>query len=320
MLSKKVFLALFVLSVVFLAGCTGGGNTSGTKTPFCGGFDAVDMKFVEGYPPSEVFDNRQYPFDVTLRLFNKGEYDIPSGQAKIELSGISNIDFGGPSYSKIINEPIVGTRKDQNGNCVSGTPSLITFGDPEERFNYKHILPGNTEFTVRADLCFKYATQSSVQFCVQKDLEVPRFGQEPPCKVNDVKPVSSSGAPVQVENFKQNLGGDKKLTFSFDVVHKGVGLVHSGQLCDSSFQALNKVHVKVSSSVGVISCSGLSGRNEGYVLLIDENKQNKRPVNCIMDISSLGVNDKIFETPVNIELEYNYKQHDDVNVLVKHLG
>ncbi len=320
MSEKRVFLALFVLLVVFIAGCTGGGDTKTTKTPFCGGVDGIEMKFVEGSPPVEVFDNNQYPFDVTLRLFNKGENNVAPTDSRIELSGISDVDFGGPSYLKIINEPIIGTHKDQEGNCADGDPVLVSFGGPgENAFKYKHSLPGNTQFSLRADLCYRYKTNSTVQFCVQKQL--PRFGQEPTCKVNGLKTVSNSGAPLHIENFKQAPGGENKIVFSFEIVHKGAGAIHSGNLCDTSFQARNRVHAKISSRIGAVACTSLSGGSEGDIVLIENEKSlNKRPVNCIMDISGIPATDREFETPLNIELGYNYKQHDDVNILVKHLG
>ncbi|MBI2133239.1 hypothetical protein HYU11_01005 [Candidatus Woesearchaeota archaeon] len=317
---KRVYVLLLVL-VVFLAGCTRT-TPANSGTPFCGGIDGIEMKFVEGSPPQEVFDNSQFPFDMTLRLFNKGEHNVLPGEAKIELSGISSIDFGGPPYTKIIAEPITGKHKDQNGNCVDGDPILVTFGGPgEEAFKYKHSLPGNTKFSLRADLCYSYSTNSTVQFCIQREL--PRFNQEPTCKVTDTKPVSNSGAPLHIENFKQSPGGEYKIAFSFDVVRKGTGAVHSGTLCDSSFQARNKVHVKVFSRVGAISCTSLRGGNEGDILLTDNDKSsktlNRRNMNCILDTTGIR-GEREFETPVNIELSYNYKQHEDIDILVKHLG
>jgi len=312
MIHKKVWLVFFVVAVVILAGC-GPKNPSSSTTPFCGGFDGIEMNFMEGSPPTEVFDNGQFPFDVTLRLLNKGEHAVGASEARIELSGINSVDFGGPAYTKVVNENIVGTRKDQDGKCVNGDPILVSFGGAgEEQFKYKNSLPGNTQFLLRADICYRYNSNSTVQFCVQKEL--PRFGQEPTCKVDELKTVSNSGSPLHIENFKQNPAGEGKIGFSFDIVHKGTGSVHYGTLCDSSFQARNKVRVKVDSRIGRVSCSPLGGGSEGVIMITE----NKRPVSCVMDVS--GASGREFETPVNIEMDFNYKQHEDINILVKHLG
>ncbi len=310
---KRVHLVFAILALIIIAGCSGQTPTP-AKDTFCGGIDGIEMQFIEGSPPSEVFDNNQFPFDVSLRLLNKGEHTVNINDARIELSGISSAEFGGPSYTKVVSERIIGKHKDQNGNCVDGDPVLVTFGGPgEQPFKHKFSLPGNTPYPLRADLCYKYSTNSTVQFCVQKEL--PRFGQEPTCKVSEEKKVSNSGSPIHLENFKQNPGGERKIAFAFDIVHKGTGAIHSGELCDTSFQNRNKVHVKVTSRVGSISCSSLNGGNEGDVMVIE----NKRVINCIMDTSAAG-NEREFETPVNIELSFNYKQHVNADILVKHLS
>ncbi len=312
MKSKQVLPFLVVLAAVVLAGCTTTKPGTGGN-PFCGGIDGIEMKFVEGGPPAEVFDNNQFPFEVTLRLLNKGEFTVQPSDTKIELSGISQSDFGGPSYSKIVAEAVPSRQKDQDGKCTEGSPIHVSFGvSPDEPFKYKHSLPGNTPFTLRADICYRYKTSATTQFCVDKLL--PRFDREPTCKIDEAKTVSNSGSPVQVANFKQDPGGENKLTFSFDVVHKGTGAVHAGALCDTAFQNKNKVHVKVSASVGAITCSTLGGTNEGDVVLTE----NKRPVTCSMNTASVS-GQREFQTPISIELSYNYKQHEDTAILVKHL-
>ena len=297
MIQKKAYLVLTLAIIVLLAGCTGGGTNPGKESPFCGGIEGVELEFLEGSPPTEVFDNNQFPFDVTLRLLNKGEHSIAPEEARVELSGISSVDFGGPSYSKIITTEIQGTHKDSNGDCSPGNPETLSFGSGEEPFRYMHSLPGNTLFTLRADLCYKYRGNATVQFCVQK--EAPRFGQDPTCKVDDVKTLSNSGGPLQIENFKQTQGGGSRIAFSFDILHQGTGAVHSGALCDNSFQSKNKVHVKVYTRGGNAICSTLNGASEGDVILIE----NKRTINCQLDTSQTPGN-REFETPLNIELVY----------------
>ncbi|MBI4438528.1 hypothetical protein HY640_01190 [Candidatus Woesearchaeota archaeon] len=311
-MKRRVALVFFLAASVFIAGCAQGPNNVKT-TPFCGGLDGVEVKFVEGSPPLEVFDGNQFPFDVSLRLLNKGEQDIEVSQSKVELSGISNVDFGGPVYVKVVSERIPGKSKDQEGNCREANPVIVSFGSSgEEPFRYRQVLPGNTQFPLRVDVCYSYRTRASAQFCVQREL--PRFGQEPTCKVDEVKAVSNSGSPLHVENFRQSPGGQSKIAFSFDLVHKGTGAIHSGDLCDSRFQNRNRVRVRVTSNVGRITCTSLGGGNEGDVTLTE----NKKFVSCFMDAS--GVSGREFETPLSIELFFNYKQHEDTTILVKSAG
>jgi hypothetical protein len=314
MISKRVIMLL--VFAMFVAGCASNGPTSGT-TPYCDGIDALQLDFQEGSPPTEVLDNNQYPFDVTLRLLNKGEYNIEPQDARIELSGISSVDFGGPAYQKNVADRIPGKQKDQDGKCPEASPQTVSFGSlSETQFKYSRTIPGNTQFTVRADLCYKYKSFAAIQFCVQKEL--PRFGLEPICKVTETKKVSNSASPVHIENFKQ-YPGQNKVAFNFDIVHKGTGSIHAGTLCNTEFTNRNKVRVKVTSAVGALQCSTLNGANEGDVILNDDGKALVRTVNCVMVLDSVS-DSKAFETPLNVELQYNYKQHKDTNILVKHLG
>ncbi|MBI3033611.1 hypothetical protein HYY72_00430 [Candidatus Woesearchaeota archaeon] len=307
---KLTYSAFIVLGAIILAGCA---PKTPTQTTFCAGTDGIEMNFVEGSPPSEVFDNNNYKFPVELNLVNKGEYTVQPNEAKIELSGISSIDFGGPSYSKFNREQVSGKHKEDTGICSSGGSTIVTFGESgEEQFAYKNAVPGPLQFKVRADLCYKYKTNAVVQFCVQKEL--PRFGQEPICKVNEAKQASNSGSPIQIENFNQK-PGERKIQFFFDVVHKGKGSIHTGDLCNPDADTFNKnkVRVKVRTQAGPITCSTLGGA-EGIVTMVD----NKRTVNCVLDTTA--ITDKTSETPMFIDLEFNYKIHQDAPITVKHLG
>jgi len=305
---KQAVLVLLISLTVLIAGCTGQGGTSTTRTsPFVGGTEGIQLDFVEGSPPLEVGDGGQYPFDITLRLLNKGETDVDPGNVLLSLQNIDPSEWGG-EYTKPAPEQLVGTHKDMEGNVLPGTTAYATFSG----FNYNKRLLGNTQFTVRADMCYGYRTQATTMLCVKKDLNKP--SGEAICKVTESKQIFSSGSPIQIEDFKQSPAGNDKLSFSFTVAHKGTGAVYgfASPACDESFSNKNKVRITVDTGMGSGAvCSGLTGGSTGEVLLPD----GKRPIVCTQDTSGATT---IFEKPITITVEFDYKQHKDVTLLVKH--
>ncbi|PIY60382.1 hypothetical protein COY95_02055, partial [Candidatus Woesearchaeota archaeon CG_4_10_14_0_8_um_filter_47_5] len=78
-----------------LGGCNPDGNktTSSYRTPFLGGTTGLTLAFQEGYPPEEVYDNGNFPFDVTIQIKNEGEHTILPGEYEVTISGIDPAVF-----------------------------------------------------------------------------------------------------------------------------------------------------------------------------------------------------------------------------------
>ncbi|MCP3681171.1 MAG: hypothetical protein GY861_00635 [bacterium] len=302
---RNLIIVFIACLVVLLSGCTPDDPIS--TDPFLGGSDGISMEFVDGSPPPEIYDNGQFPFDVTLRLENKGEADVASGSYKIELSGISSRDFGGPSYTKVPTETLIAAYKDQQGNRIDGAVRYVTFDTPA--FSYKDAVVGDTDFTLWADICYKYKTTATTQLCVKED--VLGVSEDNVCEIKGPKRVFNSGSPVQVSSFNQNPGGKDKLAFTFEVAHAGSGAIHGGTLCDMSLTNKNKVTVKVSSSAGQIKCAGLNGGSSGEVTLYE----GRRAISCTQTLSQ---GRDSYETPLTIDLSFNYKENENIPIRVKH--
>jgi len=86
----------------------------------------------------------------------------------------------------------------------------------------------------------------------------------------------------------------------------------TGSDCSTELGIKNKVHVSVDTGLPGLKCTGLEGGEiEGETTLFT----GKRKVNCIQDIDGI-VGD--FEKKVNILLAYDYKDHKERKILVKH--
>ena len=134
------------------------------------------------------------------------------------------------------------------------------------------------------------------------------------CEVDESKPVASSSAPVQVENFEQEVAGNRKIKFSFDVVQRTSGLVSKlGSSCSSELGEEDKVWVEITTGLAGLKCSGIEEGTDttGETTLY----AGKRKIICTQDVEGVSGD---FEKKVNIVLTYDYKEHKERTILVKH--
>ena len=331
---EMLFLPL-VLLVIALAGCDGGNNT--------GKADGVAISFIQDAPPAVVYDNSQFLFDVAVKIENKGESAIPPGHLKVELSGISKDDFGGTGYRGFNENELRKTYTDSSGTVVAGDTDYIYLRE----FNYNKNIRGNEiPFVIRADVCYHYQTVAIAKICVKKQFSAP--GEVMVCNVNEAKAVDVSSAPVTVTNFREMPGGSKdgktRISFSFDIETAGKGTAYkhycggksspSNSICagypantdtlclaqitspTERMQQTNRINVWVDTGIsGKLDCSGLTleaGRRGDIQLY-----QGKRTITCIQDITD---EERAYERPVTIQLEYDYDDFIEAPVVVKHVG
>src|SRR3989344_18085 len=264
-MDKRFMLIALSLSLLLLiSACKQGGTAAGAPTtPFLGGTSGLVIDFEEGNPPEEVTDKDSFPFNVIVKLRNDGEDDVEATEVRVSLTGINPADFQ-TEFGKLKELPsgdkLLGKKKDSEGNVIEGTTSSVTFPNQADAtgstFKYKEELSGNQEFTFRADVCYLYQTKAVATICALKNLITVK--ENALCDPSENKPVYSSSAPVQVANFKQGVAGENKITFSFDIVHSGNGLVFNladgnNPVCPTGFtdriQKENRVKVTVATGI-----------------------------------------------------------------------
>ncbi|MBS3098215.1 hypothetical protein J4209_05465 [Candidatus Woesearchaeota archaeon] len=308
---KKYLVAISLIGLFFFAvGCNEQTTDSKDETPFVGGTAGLLIDFVEDSPPAEVTDGGNFPFDVVVKLENDGEHFVAKEDVVLKITGIDPAEFGrtASDLTKNPDEDLEETKKDAEGNIIDGTITFVEF----QNFNYLNNLSGNTPFTFKVDVCYKYGTTVNAKLCVLKDLLKPE--ESDVCKVNEAKTAYNSGAPVQITSFEEMVRGSDKVAFSFKIEHKGNGEIFKEDTdCDSGIRTdEDKVFVNVNTNMTGLSCSGLSNGTSGYVNLYS----NDRTIICTQDLSDVTTD---FEKVAVIELVYDYQEDKQKEVLVKHL-
>ena len=317
---KKILVILAIIMMILVGGCKSDKDTGGGSKAFVGGDTAIEMEFIDGAPPDEVYDNGQYPFSVAIKIENVGEEDIDVNQGYIKITGINPTDFGKSSVDMTQDFPddLDGVKKNVDGSTLSGGVGIAEFND----LNYEPDVAGDFEGPrIRAEACFDYKTRASSNICVKEDL-LTNEGSESICELSEDKDVENSGGPIQVTSVTEQPMGSDKIHVSFVVDH--VGDVNDrffkvSTECDDKPTNSDryKVFVDVTSDINGVTaeCSGLqdasSDKSSGYITLFDK---EPRTVICSFDVSGASGE---FEDLFTVELSYRYMQFIEKNILVK---
>jgi hypothetical protein len=305
-------IAILVLAF-FVVGCQAGTKKQvALEAPFIGGSQGLALDFQN--LRKEIFDGGSDPFEVLVKLDNKGEELVKKENVRVKLSGINPAEFSKSELDLMLNAPddVIEMRKDPQGGTLPGQQVVVEFSG----LNHKGVISGaSAQFPLRADVCYLYRTKTVSELCVRENLLTPRTGGI--CELNEDKSVFNSGAPVQVTNFREATRAKDKVGFSFEVKNVGTGSVFQrNSMCDRSERKNeNRVYVIVETGLSGLQCTGLetAGRGaEGFVTLYDGSKI----VSCAQSISSRSD----YEQLINIETIYDYEQSIQSTIVVKNSG
>lgn len=310
---RQIMATMFIL--VMLTACTGGGK-AGEKVdlgaPFVGGTAGISADFIDFR--SNVFDGGRDPFDVIVKLENKGEATVAPGRVRVKISGINPAEFSKleEDLTKGATEELMAVRKDPQGNALAGSQTTVEF------IGLNHFAPiagAQVSFPLRADVCYTYTTQAVSKLCVRENLLNPEAGGI--CEIGADKDALNSGAPVQVGTVKESARGKDKLSFTFEISNAGTGDVFErGSFCDRSTRAKeSRVYVIVDTGIPGIQCTGLTTtgtKAEGFTTLFDK----KKTVTCTQTITS----STDYEQQIKIEAVYDYEEFKQTQITVKSSG
>lgn len=261
------------------------------------GTQGVEIFLLNNFPPPYVYDQNELITLVEVR--NRGNHDLQPQDCFVQITGFDpNIIGGGFEQPRSCAE---------NSNVLEGKNVYNTEGGVNQlEFRSSSIvLPQNVyEYSPQLNFlsCYNYRTKANPAVCVDP-LFFQVAAEQKTCLPKDVGMAGGQGAPVGVSHVGVEMVG-RKAVFEITVRNFGTGRVLAPfsdiRSCGQSsleYTDLDKVAYTVQMSGGnLIDCKPL----DGLVRL----NNNVGKVICQFDVPGATP----FETPLQIELDYNYIQ------------
>ncbi|MBI4140410.1 hypothetical protein HY485_01090 [Candidatus Woesearchaeota archaeon] len=306
---KNVFV-LFIL--LLLIACSSKETVVELQNPFIGGTSGVNIDFQN--LRKEVFDGGRDPFDVVVKLDNKGEADVAKNNVRVRLSGVNPSEFSKleEQLTRGPDDDILAAKKDSTGKLITTPPVFVEFTDLN---HFSPIVGASADFTLRADVCYTYKTLAVSKLCVRSNILSPEAGGI--CEINQDKAVFNSGGTLQFGTLTESARAKDKVGFTFEIKKAGAGDVFEKESsCDRTQKnKADKVFVKVDTKMNGVSCSGLTSSGSvasGFVTLFDGSKV----ISCTQPASSRTN----FEQLVSLEAGYDFENFAQTTITVKSSG
>lgn len=332
-MKNSILITVIVMSVLVLAGCTGGQTVNSAGTPYVGGTNGLLISFLENSPPAQVSDGNTFPFDIVVLLENAGESDIPTGKASVTISGLYPGDFRvTPADLTTTNTPatggiIQGVKKDPAGNKIPGSVAQIEIPVDDAQLSFvRPLTTGNLQLPIQTNVCYTYATHASGRYCLRAN---PLSNVQGVCEPTGTKELYSSASPMQVVNLVQSYAGADSVNLNFQIIKRGNGNVFRptdldspdipvcGQTASAQLIDQNIVGVTVSvptAPAGEVTCYGLGGAGNSGTVRLDS--QGNAAVSC--KISNSGGVDAVRE--LNVDLAFDYSEVRTSSIIVQKLS
>ena len=313
MVSKNItilFTSLILCSIIFIYGCTGGGNNISTEVPKIDvhvGYDGLEFEFLDEMPPISLYEGND--FTIGLLLHNKGAYDIRN--AHLRITGYQEKYFDLEKDYLEIN---------LDGRSLYNAEGDITYEYIDASSKEIHDLLDNVEFPLTVTACYLYETIASADVC----LTTPQNNlfKKDSCTAGVSRLPSGQGGPLGIKSIEDEIIPSKNsLVYSFkiDVGNFGNGDIRIpsaygkdcvGPVLNASDPNRFKMEVFLGNTK--LSCrqdSSKAGSNDYFVLpekivsLINENSDDDHRIICEYksdsDITS-------YTSKLSIKLYYGY--------------
>lgn len=312
------------LFVVF-SGCTTSTSGNSKQDGFSlSSFNGGNLGLVESFQsmtPSKVRDQGTQPFSIGLIVTNKGEANVLAGTAHLSLTGFDPTTFGLKNSSKALYY-LKGVKK-IGSNVISGGRELITFSN---LLYNSSVVSGSIPIKIYANLCYPYKTIVVALICVKPNTVSSVNKKAEICSISGVKPLSNSGAPVQISDFQEYPYGKNSVQFQFNIIKspKSLGTVYQTGSLDNncnidgnspaSSEALfkqDKISYFVNTSIPGLNCEQTGGNNNTITL-----SSGSYTVTCIQNTKG----QQSYVKPISIVLKYDYLNRISKIINIEHIG
>ncbi len=302
------------------------------------GTDAFSMEFLQSAPPPTVFapepPAKLEPFQVGLKIDNKGAYDITEGFLSVALEEdyMTILDWNFEKQKKYAK---IGATGEKISFSLEGKTQLNPFGETDiitftagakkvDDQSEKH------KSTILVTACYEYATELSQQVCIDTDI----YNLKPIEKVCNPKDISISGgqgAPIAITKIEQRMlpsgANFVRPQFIIYMENKGNGNViandRTSKACSAEglkpedWNVIELVDVEFSGfslKKGDIVCSPML-KETGKVRI--KLQSGADFIKCTLDKDLLSTEQPTYTTALNIQLKYGYTYTISKDVIVE---
>ena len=337
MTHKKIVLALLLL----LVACSGQKKDDPVLEPFVGGVNGLQPIAIEGSPPQVVTDAGSQNFAVAVGLENQGEANVGPGTENpfvlMRLSGFVPEHFGTTKEElvKFQDTPLRGAKKNFDGTVLPGETGYLSFTP----LMFMQKIVGSELFTMRSELCYDYATHSTMKVCIKDEIR-EHLQDSTLCSLRSELNPANSGSLIHVIEANQNPVGDDRIQVNFAMQNLGPGTFYSRAENDPNkacsfdrrdptiYKALVVVH-PVDAENYDIDCRGLDNTKPGFedvnvpesseygVIKFHDN--SPRSLSCFLTRKTEGKS-RVFQELLNVDIYYRYGVLLDIPLLVQEAG
>jgi hypothetical protein len=251
----------------------------------------LDVQFQQNLPPPQIYDATD--LITLLNIKNLGSQDLTGNQCFIQLGGFD------PSIIRGINSrQLCGEITGKDVYNLEGGTGVVEFSSNSIR------LPRDVDLynpTLVATACYQYKTVASPQVCVDPNFFELTSDQKA-CEVRDFGLGGGQGAPVAVTFVNVDMVGSRAV-FNVDIANVGGGRVISPRASLSQcpvglrYNQFDEVRYTVElQGARLVHCTPKD--------FISRLTNGRGKIVCTFDIG----NTQAYETPLRIELNYNYMQ------------
>lgn len=318
---KKIIITLALFTMLFsLTACPGtDGPAEGANwKTFRGGTEGVSIDFEMDAPPREI--NVGDPFFVMVQLNNKGEHTVAAEDYRVKLKGFSPEDFSTSADAlEVFGEEDLqaNTLDPDTGEVLESYEVYMQIPvDGDLSYNEDTGIAGNTAFPFFAELCYKYKTTANAKLCIKEDLT--KTSDTNVCTLSGPQAVTSSGGPIQINDFKESRAGGSAVRFTFKVMEANTGgdVSRMDSDCSSEIMDEDRIYVTVNTGIPGLRCNGFlesTEDTEGFVKL----SGGYRQITCTQTLDETYLGDYV--KIVEITAEYDHEISKKMDVLVKPL-
>lgn len=302
MVNRLLFLGLSLL-IILITACTPKIpgqtpiDTAAALKQVQSGSQGVETSLLANFPPPTLYDQDQ--LDMIIEVKNKGNYDLDASSCFVQITGLDpSIVRGGLNIPRSCAER-VGRLQGKNIYNLEGDSNQLEFRS-SSIFLPEGVFEFNPTFNIQT--CYNYHTKASPQVCVDPAL-YQITSEQKVCTPKSVNLGSGQGAPVGISYINVNMIGTR-VVFEINVRNFGSGKVLSPysdlQGCTQPSQDITE-RDRVAYSVQFNSGSLINCNPSGGIIRL--NNGNGKIV-CSFNIPGTGA----FESPILIDLDYNYLQ------------